>query len=249
MADMDKDDYEFVDVDGVDSESRGDLPDAVTATTKSSLKEITNNILIAAGAIVVIFIVYKCIVAIFFHKSNITSSAVMTVAPRPLMPVIVEPQIGLDTLQAAKADIQTKLNSLESTLESNASDISNVNSQIETINGNINELTTKIDGLNQNVSILMTKIAQQSSQIINLTAHKQAAHKVYRRQARQVLPIYYIQALIPGRAWLLSNNGITITVREGSRIPGYGVVKLIDPSQGRVLTGSGRIIGLSKQDA
>ncbi|MBA3536672.1 MAG: type IV secretion protein IcmG, partial [Tatlockia sp.] len=61
--------------------------------------------------------------------------------------------------------------------------------------------------------------------------------------------MYFIQAIIPGRAWLIATNGSTITVREGTRIAGWGVVKLIDPIQGRVLTSSGRIIRFSQRDS
>ena len=60
---------------------------------------------------------------------------------------------------------------------------------------------------------------------------------------------YYIQAVIPGRAWLVSSQGLTITVREGTSVPGYGIVKLIDPNQGRILTSSGRTITFSQQDS
>ncbi|HAF87135.1 MAG TPA: type IV secretion protein IcmG, partial [Legionellales bacterium] len=60
---------------------------------------------------------------------------------------------------------------------------------------------------------------------------------------------YYIKAVIPGRAWLIAANGSTLTVSEGTNIKGYGMVKLIDSTQGRILTSSGRVIRFSQQDS
>ena len=58
-----------------------------------------------------------------------------------------------------------------------------------------------------------------------------------------------MQAVIPGRAWLIANNGSTITVREGTPIPGYGIAKIIDPIKGRVMTSSGKEIRFSQDDS
>jgi intracellular multiplication protein IcmG len=60
---------------------------------------------------------------------------------------------------------------------------------------------------------------------------------------------YNIQAVIPGRAWLIATNGATLTVSQGTAIPGYGIVKLIDPVQGKVTTSSGQIIRFSQEDS
>jgi len=60
---------------------------------------------------------------------------------------------------------------------------------------------------------------------------------------------YFLQAIIPGRAWLISTNGDTVTVREGTRISSYGVVRFIDAKRGRVLTSSGQVIRFSQEDS
>lgn len=46
---------------------------------------------------------------------------------------------------------------------------------------------------------------------------------------------YNVQAIIPGRAWLRSNNGDTITVAENDDIKGIGRVTKIDPYDGIVV--------------
>ena len=61
--------------------------------------------------------------------------------------------------------------------------------------------------------------------------------------------LYYIQAVIPGRAWLIATNGSTLTVREGSTIPGYGIVRKIDPNLGKVFMSTGKVIRFSQLDS
>lgn len=58
--------------------------------------------------------------------------------------------------------------------------------------------------------------------------------------------IYTIQAIIPGRAWLKSETGDTVTVAEGDLLKDYGRIVKIDPYDGIVQIDNGnRIISLS----
>jgi intracellular multiplication protein IcmG len=109
----------------------------------------------------------------------------------------------------------------------------------------------KMAELNQVITQLNAKLETQSQVIERLTvrtAPKPPKPRVLNGFLNQRLK-YYVQAVIPGRAWLIATNGATLTVREGTLISGYGVVKLIDPTQGRVLTSSGRIIRFSQSDS
>ena len=50
---------------------------------------------------------------------------------------------------------------------------------------------------------------------------------------------YNVQAIIPGRAWLKSDNGETVTVAEGDILKNYGRVMKIDPYDGIVQIDTG----------
>lgn len=52
-------------------------------------------------------------------------------------------------------------------------------------------------------------------------------------------PDYYVQAVIPGRAWLKNADGQILTVTQGDPVPGYGTVSLIDAQNGIVMTSTG----------
>ena len=57
---------------------------------------------------------------------------------------------------------------------------------------------------------------------------------------------YSVQAIIPGRAWLRSDSGETLTVAEGDAIRGVGRVTKIDPYDGIVEINTGnRVVSLS----
>ena len=58
--------------------------------------------------------------------------------------------------------------------------------------------------------------------------------------------IYSVQAIIPGRAWLKSEAGDTVTVAEGDMLKGLGRITKIDPYDGVVEIDTGnKIISLS----
>ena len=48
-----------------------------------------------------------------------------------------------------------------------------------------------------------------------------------------------MQAIIPGRAWLRTENGETITVAEGDMLKSLGRVTKIDPYDGTILIDTG----------
>jgi hypothetical protein len=58
--------------------------------------------------------------------------------------------------------------------------------------------------------------------------------------------IYTVQAIIPGRAWLKSDAGDTITVAEGDTVKNYGRITKIDPYDGIVeIDTGGKVVTLS----
>ena len=57
---------------------------------------------------------------------------------------------------------------------------------------------------------------------------------------------YAVQAIIPGRAWLKSDAGDTVTVAEGDILKGFGRITKIDPYDGIVNIDTGnKVITLS----
>lgn len=150
-------------------------------------------------------------------------------------------------------------NELKAKLRALAGDQSRVQSDLNTVLNNQNNSQQQIQGLASKVDELLNLVNAQNITLQNQASMirmledrcKKPVKQVKRHHVRAKAPMpYYIQAVIPGRAWLIKRNGTdTVTVREGTRLPGYGVVKLIDPNQGRVITSSGQVITFGQWDS
>lgn len=273
MADNEyNDEYQFADLDTIGSDNLGDEEHIASdeevppAKKQPQGKNIRRNAFIAVVIIVLVMLGYKFLGSFFSRKSTTDETIVppitaVTPQPQTETPPVTTSQPATQVQTAPppvttqptvdNSQITQKLSTLEMAQQSVRSEMSSMSNQLNGINSNVNQLSEKIANLNRMISLLTAKLEQQSNQIAILAERTKPKPPPVRRASVRGLraPIYYIQAVIPGRAWLIAPNGSTLTVREGTQIAGYGVVKLIDPNQGRVLTSSGRVIRFSQQDS
>ncbi|MBA2657031.1 MAG: type IV secretion protein IcmG [Tatlockia sp.] len=263
MADKEYDDeYQMDDLDTMEAESLGEKSDSELPTYQSSQAKpnVRRNALIVVGLIALSLLGYKFIGSFFTPKQKTTqeipSVPLSTVATPPVVSTPVQqpepvtqlaPQVTTPAVDTT--EINQKLSSVEASQQDVRLEVNSVNSKLSGINNNVSDLTDKIANLNQMIASLAAKLDQQSSEITLLTERTKPKPLKYRITKSRPRMVYRIQAIIPGRAWLIASNGSTITVREGTRIANYGLVKLIDPIQGRVLMNSGRVIRFSQQDS
>lgn len=184
-------------------------------------------------------------------KTTTTTPAVQEpslITPAPSKPVASKPMVSEGHLSSDR--VLQELANLASNQRDLKMGIDPLSGQLNQINNNIGDLGGKLSELTQAINTLASKIERQTDQIESLIA-KSRPPRSYVRTSRtyRTTPVYVIQAVIPGRAWLISKNGSTLTVNVGSRIPGYGVVKLIDSRQGKIITSSGRQISFGPQDS
>ncbi|KTD53370.1 Component of the Dot/Icm secretion system [Legionella santicrucis] len=278
MADNDQnDEYKFAELDSLENESIENPEYSPKSTAPMGQgggeprKNIKRNALIAIGVVVFIMLMYKFIGGIFFGKStkvptdeNITPTPVAEVTPSPQPQPLPQTEIPQEPIQQPQVqpvlqqpvvevgkELKQKVASIEVTQQTVQSEVSSVNQQVGNVNNNVNALSAQITKLNQVISDLSNQVAKQSEEINVLMERTKPKliKRIIHVQPSAPQIIYYINAVIPGRAWLIGANGSTLTVREGSKIEGYGVVKLIDSLQGRVLTSSGRVIRFSQDDS
>lgn len=153
--------------------------------------------------------------------------------------------IGLDDQSRADLDL------LQNNYKNIQAEISSINSQIDVINGASNQLSAKVSDVYQTMNQISANLVQQSAVIQQLYA-KISPPKTASSQKKSpvVLNRYFLQAIIPGRAWLIAANGTTMTVREGTFVDDYyGNIKSIDALRGQVLTSTGKIFQFSQQDS
>ena len=118
-----------------------------------------------------------------------------------------------------------------------AQKISDAEVQANTVRGKLDELNRRMNPMEANINKLTQAI--QSSGMpasLGMPVAKSVGPKI----------TYTVQAIIPGRAWLKSENGDTVTVAEGDTLKGLGRVVKINPYDGVVdISVGNRIVTLS----
>jgi len=268
MADKDEynDEYQFADLDAVGSETMNEKQATINSSKSEEAKyaesnNIKRNAVIVVVVVILAMVVYKFLGSYLSEKklavktdTQITQisqqpqpQSQLQPPPQPEVQLQTVPQQTIVTTTAPK--VEQKLNVLEMSQESMRAEVTVVNNQLGGLNSNVSTLANQIAQLNQIINALSTKVEEQSRALeqIMIARQPKPVHHVVRTTVQY--PRFYIQAVIPGRAWLIAPNGATLTVREGTTIPGYGMVKLIDPNQGRILTSSGQVIRFSQEDS
>lgn len=202
------------------------------------------NILMAIGIIIIILAVYKVAETLFFpvgvKKERVVKEQPKVAEPdeRPVVRSPASTEVAdnrLIALERTSADASARLEKLETGLSG--------------INATMSEIEGKLANLNNTLQILSNEIAQQQTQISAFEATRRKPSPTI-KQKRTVIPAesYYLQAVVPGRAWLKRKSGATATVSVGNRLPGYGEIESIDPELGVVRTSSGRDITYGSED-
>jgi intracellular multiplication protein IcmG len=218
-------------------------------TSKFSGGNLKRNVLIAIGAVIVLLIVYKFLGSLFSSSSKpserVQAPTQKQVVQKPVIqaPVVQQPLIAQPVQPAVPVldpAITRKLSRLQDGSEKTQDEIANINDNVDNLKGSLSNIGSQISALNTSIAMLTQEVKQQQVQLLKLKKKP----KRYIKHGKEMIPVtkYYVQALIPGRAWLISHRGKTLTVRKGSVIPGYGKVELIDPHQGIVSMSSGHNI-------
>lgn len=267
MAENDpNDEYRFDELDSYNTESMdnmeyGGANNLPPPPEPDSRARIIRNAMIAIGLVLLAMILY----AYFFSgKSSTENTTAIPSAPTqtematspPVQQTQPAPQTvvtntPVTTPVVDDSVLRQKVDSIQMNQQNVQSQVSVINEQIGNVNTNVNNLAQQIAKLNETLINLGNQMSQQSQEISKLiertrpkVVHRPLPPKRYLRPN-----VYFINAVIPGRAWLIGTNGSTLTVREGTKVPGYGVIKLIDSMEGRILTSSGRVIRFSQEDS
>ena len=123
--------------------------------------------------------------------------------------------------------------------------LSEVSEQLGQMTSLMNTLNNKVDTIQQPAEMSVAPVAAAPA----LTAEEPiVATKEADDAALKTIPglitdqHYYVEAVVPGRAWIQAANGETITVTVGEDIKGLGNVVSIDSMAGEVVTTSGEIV-------
>lgn len=234
-------------------EEAGDVYAPERKTVRSwGFQDPRTRVLVAIGIIILLILLYK-MAGYFFGTEIQKQPEAPIIKPEPTSSVVIPqtpqtpqtPQIP--QTPAVPERVTTTLLSLQQQQNEQANAIKDIQTKLPTVQNSLNQLTTTLSTLNARIDALQKKVDELSQ-----PKRVEAARPVMRYRPlhrKLVRPItFYVKAMIPGRAWLRNRNGATITVRSGSILQGYGRVLSIDLRQGIVTTSSGRVINYSPED-
>ena len=270
MADNEKydDEYQFVDMDAVNPGATDNtLVDEPVPSSGGMIADkhrkvvLRNSVIVVVGLLVLVMFIYPLIHSLFSKKEqdsaitavNNIGTTIAPASPASPAPVVASFSQANSAINPNDA-ITQKLSMLESSQEGMRADVASTSNQLTSINSSMNDIGTKLNELNSTLSLFASKVDDQAREIERLVSEAAAVKKARAQRLavkKTVTPSlkYFIQAVIPGRAWLIASNGSTLTVRAGTKVSGLGVITLIDPRQGRVVTSSGQVIRFSQEDS
>lgn len=112
-------------------------------------------------------------------------------------------------------------------------------SQNKNLTDQVHALNTRVASMEAEMHKLLQALTRQAPPQTHVVAPP-------RPQANEPRIAYNVQAIIPGRAWLRSDSGETVTVAEGDMIKNVGRVVKIDPYDGVVEINTGnKVVSLS----
>lgn len=169
---------------------------------------------------------------------------------------IQQNQLQLTKIQEALGTLQvnfkTEFEKTENNLENSLNDIQDLQKQtiqnaqaIQGLSNQVNSLNNKVDEIATGLEKMIQLIKQATSPSIARQSNPNATPAPSYQQPEtgnipeHMPPAYYVQAIIPGRAWLKDAQGKVISVGIGDQIPGFGTVTQIQPRSGTVQTSAG----------
>lgn len=140
-----------------------------------------------------------------------------------------------------------RLTKLEQHNQENTASLSRVESRLNGINSDFSLLRDQLNQLKDELRTVNAQLNGLQQRLAKPTEQKKAVNAKPKNQKSTVAlvsrPSYHVQAVLPGRAWLVSDDGsATITVAVGDALPGYGNIVSINPNRASVITSTGYTI-------
>jgi len=226
----------------IPEEEGGDLY-ADKITTALGKPDIRRNAIIVILALFFLIGLIKIFSSSEKHNESSEPSPSTQVKPEPQQ-AIQAPSINQPSSQEIDGLVNNQKN-IQNSMNGFNQQISQMTSQMNTLAGNIQTLQQQLVDMQTKQTVIISSIeelAKSPRSRQNVVHHQEKAYRERVFTGPRYFIHYYIQAIIPGRAWLINSEGQTLTVRLGSNVPGYGSVQAIDPLQGRVRMSSGKIL-------
>ena len=160
----------------------------------------------------------------------------------PTVTIVQSPEVNakIATMEATNVKLMTQLQTDYS------QKISDYAAQNKALQDQLQTLNARVAGMESQLNHLVQALSRQSQPSSSLGPNGPVPGRHFPPTGPEAKIAYSVQAIIPGRAWLRSDNGEAITVAEGDSIKELGRVTKIDPYDGVVEINTGnKVVSLS----
>ena len=247
-----------------------------TSSTRAGiLEKLKNkNVITAISFVIILFVLYKFFGMLFSSSKRTTIQKAPVKKMQPMTTETGEGGTAMDqfnsrvsAMEQRHAYTDTRIEKLETTVSSVSANVTQIQTQLTDLNNTLQILSNQITQQQSQLTALQE--GQKKVEVVVKPRH--VRRRGYRsecgtesgtecgiycgsecgppcevRSSRRSK--YYLQGLVPGRAWLRARDGETLTVQVGDKVPGYGTVQVIDPAKSVVVTSSGILIRYSPAD-
>jgi intracellular multiplication protein IcmG len=226
----------------------------VGTEVSSSKMSNKNKVFLWIIFVLAIFIVYKVVTLVLgpIHLFIKSSSTISQLPPAVVKPVVVQqPIITTPSVQSVKvgeeqsvlsSDLNDKLGKLQTSSETLAKTLDQqkqlTQDHMQTLDQKVSDVQKSMTELERVIGNLNTQLTQQAM-AAKIEKQIQSQRKQVQNKRIRVQKQYFVEAVIPGRAWLRGADGSALTVTVGDHLEGYGQVLSVNSYDGTVATSSG----------
>lgn len=189
-------------------------------------------------------IVFAIVAIIAFKIMKPGGEDTQTVSKPKQKPVAQQPvQRQQPVQQTPNPAVENQLSGLKQETQTSAAAVNQLQNQVQNLRSQLSQTAASQAQLNQSMVVLVDQVKKLTAEL-----HKKPEKKHKKAAAKAPPMTFHLKAVVPGRAWIISNDGLSESVSVGDSIPQYGKVKVVDANRGMVLTSSGKVIGYGAND-
>lgn len=224
--------------------------------TKKRLEFLKNidkrKIILPLGILFVILIAYKAFEFYGLRKAKMVRQQKAQMQNITVEPVMTMPQKVVYPVESSTREVGGDNQNYDTLKQKTA----NIEANIYQNNVKLNSLDNTVNMVQDNIAIIDKNVRQISDvlqqELIQIEQLKQSPNKLikHRKIKKPNVIKYHIRALVPGRAWIESENGrYSKTIKVGDELNGYGTVDYILFKEGMVLMSNGSYIQYGENDS
>ena len=171
-----------------------------------------------------------------------------TLASKPVQPVVQQPAPVEQPIVSQQPDQPAIAPSVDPSLDEARAYRSQADGKIQELQNQVSSIQNSLAQSESTNEQLQKSVSQLTSQVQALSVQLKQQMMAEKTQPKSKKVNFYLRAVVPDRAWVMTSSGETVSVSVGDSLDQYGTIQSIDPVYGVIETSSGRKITYGSND-